>query len=96
MKKLTSWFNITNDEKNPLMVNATISFAWDHDADPAGWYWEVDQIHGAELIICDKEGIDITRQLLNNDRAIKLVTEQVAECEDQIIEAIRSQQNKAA
>lgn len=80
---LTDTFQIDGDN-NPLMVKATLCIEKEDD----GYTWNVTHIHWVELQVGTKEGIDITRQVMSNTRAKALITSQVADQEDQIIEAL--------
>lgn len=86
MAKITTTIRINNDTSNPIAVNAVISGEYNH---PSGWEWNIDKILSIELVIGDKEGIDITNKiLLTNPRALALLTSQIADEEDQIVDAL--------
>jgi hypothetical protein len=89
-KKITNFFNIS-DETNPLMVEATINA----QLEEGGWVWEVEAIHRIELVVGDKEGIDITKQIFSNPRALALVTSQVKDLDEQAYEALANSKTAA-
>jgi hypothetical protein len=84
MRKIRQFFNISNCDHNPLMVEATIVAELENNE----WTWQVDQIHTVETVIANKEGIDLTRQVLSNPRALALITSQVSDCSEQVYEAL--------
>lgn len=82
---ITDTFFIDGDSKNPLAVKATLTAEYEY---PAGWEWEVIRLHSVELMVGDKEGIDITKQVLSSARKTALITAQVANMEEKIFEAL--------
>jgi hypothetical protein len=82
MAKITTTIYINNDTTNPLAVDVTITA----EKQPLNvWDYEI-KVNRVELVVGDKEGIDITKQL--TARATALITAQVNEEEDQINDAL--------
>jgi hypothetical protein len=81
----------TADDTNPLGIHATISAEKEFGL---GWLWEVEKIHYVEVMISDKEGIDITAKVLGNPRALALIESQVLDMEDEIMKALASREDK--
>ena len=82
---------INNDTSNPSAVGVTIDAYYDY---PGGWEWSITSINSVELMIGDKEGIDITKQVLTNTRAKALITAQVADEDDQIVDALTENEDE--
>lgn len=85
MRKVTTIF-LNSNSSNPLAVEISII----GEKENMQWSWSYD-INRIELVIGDKEGIDITKQV--NNRALALITSQIDDEQDQIIEAL--EENKA-
>lgn len=83
--KSTKTLIIIDSDSNPIHVTATVSGDYEF---PRGWDYEIEKIHSIELIIGDKVGIDITKQVMRDARALALITSQVGDKDDQIIEAL--------
>jgi hypothetical protein len=88
MAKVQTTIYINNDTTNPLAVSVTINA----EKQPLNvWDYEI-SINRVELMISDKEGIDITKQL--TARATALITAQVNEEEDQINDALNEAEDE--
>jgi hypothetical protein len=85
MKKISTTIHINNDTSNPIAVDVTVTGDYEF---LRGWDFEINEITRVELVISDKEGIDITKQVLSNSRAKALILSQVANEDDQIAEAL--------
>lgn len=81
--KITIFIN--NNTSNPIAVTAVISAEYEFGP---GWEWSIDEIKSVELMLSDKEGIDITRQITTNPRALALLEAQVVNEDDQVIDAL--------
>jgi hypothetical protein len=82
MCKIQTTIYVNNDTTNPLAVDVTINA----EKQPLNvWDYEI-SINRVELVVGDKEGIDITKQL--TARATALIAAQVNEEEDQINDAL--------
>jgi hypothetical protein len=82
----------TADDTNPLGIKCTIRAEKEFGL---GWLWEVEKIHYVEVMISDKEGIDITAKVLGNPRALALIESQVLDMEDEIMEALANREVEA-
>jgi hypothetical protein len=88
MAKITTTIYINNDTTNPLAVDVTITA----EKQPLNvWDYEI-KVNRVELVVGDKEGIDITKQL--TARAMALITAQVANEEDQINDALNEAEDE--
>jgi hypothetical protein len=85
MKSTKTLIIIDRDSFNPIHVTATISGDYEF---PRGWDFSIDKIHSVELVIGDKQGVDITKQVMSNARSLALIEAQVADEDEQIIEAL--------
>jgi hypothetical protein len=85
MKSTKTLIIIDRDSFNPIHVTATISGDYEF---PRGWDFSIDKIHSVELVIGDKQGIDITKQVMSNARSLALIEAQAADEDEQIIEAL--------
>jgi hypothetical protein len=83
MCKITTTITINADTSNPINVDCVI--AGEKHAFNI-WDWEIEKVKSVELVIGDKEGIDITKTLTS--RALALITAQAASEDDQIIDAL--------
>lgn len=81
MNKVITIF-INSDTSNPISVDAVISA----EKENGSWSWSIDELKRVGFVIGDKEEIDITKLLTK--KAVSLLTSQVADQDDQIIEAL--------
>jgi hypothetical protein len=79
----TTTIYINNYTPNPIAVECVIR--------GDRFDYEIYQIKSIELVVGDKEGINISRNIMSNKRALALITSQVAAEEDQIIEALKGE-----
>lgn len=91
MTKVITTIQINNEASNPIAVEAAITGYHEY---PGGWEWEIDEIKRVELVMGDKEGIDITRQVLSNKRALAILISQVGEEADQIADALNESEDE--
>lgn len=84
MPKVTTTIWINNDTSNPISVEAVIA----GEKENGLWCWSVEHVKNIQLIVGEKENVDITSKLKNNSRALSLITSQVSEEIDQIIDAL--------
>jgi hypothetical protein len=90
MRKSTVIFlNNKGDEvTNPIHVSVTITA----EKQPLNvWDYEI-KVNRVELVVGDKEGIDVTKQL--TPRAMALITAQVQEEEDQINDVLNEAEDE--
>lgn len=74
---------INNDTSNPLAVECQIS-----GEKEISWSWSIDKIISIEMMVSNKVGVDITKNILRDRRSEALILSQVSDEEDQIIEAL--------
>lgn len=89
MKRLIATIRINNGTSNPIAVECVISASYEYGP---GWEWSIEEIKSVELVIGDKEGIDITNKL--SARAKALLTAQIADEDDQIIDALTESEDE--
>ena len=82
MRKSTIYINA--DTSNPIAVEVIL----EAEKEAGNWSWSISEIETVELIISDKEGVNITSRIKGNPRALALLTAQVADEQDQIISAL--------
>ncbi len=87
--KVTTTVHVSNCEKHPLMVTATFNCEYDSQE---GWNWEVERISCIEVQIGGKVGMDITRMVKADTRALAIITADAAACDEQIYEAIAAKE----
>jgi hypothetical protein len=89
MSKTTTIF-INNNTSNPIAVGVTIEA---EEMPVSGWSWTIEKINCVELVISDKVGIDITRQIQRDARALALLTAQLKEEDDQVIDFLTDERD---
>lgn len=86
--KLTTSVQINDCENHPLLVNADFMVTKESE----GYSWTIARINHIELVIGDKVGIDVTKQIEDDLQAFSIVAENAINCADQIYEAIAEQE----
>jgi hypothetical protein len=83
MNKNTTIY-INNETSNPIAVEVLLNA----EKENGSWNWSIEHVESVELVIGDKEGINITSKIRENKRAMALLISQVADQDDQIIDAL--------
>lgn len=84
MAKVQTTIRINNDTSNPINVEVVL----EGEKEKGLWSWATPQVLSVELVVSDKEGVNITANFKNNPRALAFIAAQAGAEEDQVIDAL--------